>query len=260
VEILGDDEDDGSVVDRSPVEPRATAWDPGTPAFRPGEPDDRSVTARDPQSGRGDGAQRLRSVRGAAEPALDLGEQARDPAWERVWNTDPIPLSTVRVEPDDAPGDAGPDAGTAPARDTGTPADTAPSAPIAPATPADATGPVGLRALLLGTIASAEALALTGVIVAIGTSVNSLTSMLAFLSPTSTPRDQLDAFAMAYALGGILAAALGVAACLRLRPHSNQVVRGLAGAAVLLGVLLLVLAAFTTIQAGNIPLPDQGVT
>src|SRR4029450_9082679 len=39
--------------------------------------------------------------RGGRAPVLDLGEQARDPAWEQTWNTGPVPLTTVRVE--DAP-------------------------------------------------------------------------------------------------------------------------------------------------------------
>jgi hypothetical protein len=242
VEILGDDEDDRTVADGPPVDPRATAWAPGSSVFSSRAPDDGSATSHDSQDGRRDGAQRLRPVTGAAAPALDLGEQARDPAWEQVWNTGPIPLSTVRVDADEAPAPAAqPAAGDAPAAAAAVPT----AAPAAP--------PAGPRALLVGTVASSESLGVAGVFVALATALSSFPSMFAFMSNTGgSPSEQFDAFAMSFALGGVLAAALGVGACLRLGPGSHPLVRGLAGGAVILGVLLVVLAAFTAIQVGDV--------
>ena len=241
MEILGDDEDDRAVPDGPPVDPRATAWAPGTSVFPSNASDDRSATYRDAQDGRREGGQRLRPVPGAAAPALDLGEQARDPAWEQVWNTGPIPLSTVRVEAPAAPGPvaAAPDAA-------------APAA--APAVPApEPPPPAGARTLLVGTVASSESLGVAGVLVALATALSSFPSMFAFMSSTSGgPSEQFDAFAMSFALGGVLAGALGAGACLRLRPDSHPLVRGLAGGAVILGVLLVILAAFTAIQVGDV--------
>jgi len=249
VEILGDDEDDRAVGDGPPVDPRTTAWAPGTSVFSSGAPDDRSASYRDPQDGRQDGrqdgGQRLRRVAGGASPALDLGEQARDPAWEQVWNTGPIPLSTVRVDaPEPAAPAAAPDAVT--------------DAPAAAPLPATATPPTSPRALLVGTVASAESLGVAGVIVALGTAVSSFPQVFAFMSnPTGDAGDQLDIFAMAFALGGVIAAGLGVTACLRLRPDSHPLVRGLAGGAVILGVILVSLAALTAIQAADVTPPEE---
>jgi hypothetical protein len=244
VEILGDDEDDRAVSDGPPVDPRATAWAPGTSVFSSRAPDDRSATSRDPQDGRREDGQRLRPVTGAAAPALDLGEQARDPAWEQVWNTGPIPLSTVRVDAAETPGPvaATPDA----------------AVPAAAPPPEPAPPPAGARTLLVGTVASSESLGVAGVLVALATALSSFPSMFAFMSSTNGgPDEQFDAFAMSFALGGVLAVALGVAACLRLRPDSHPLVRGLAGGAVILGVLLVVLAAFTAIQVGDVQTFDE---
>ena len=240
MEILGDDEDDRAVGDGPPVDPRATAWAPGAPVFSAGAPDDRSATYREPQDGRPE-AQRLRRVTRAASPALDLGEQARDPAWEQVWNTGPIPLSTVRV---DAPEP------TVVAAAPGEPAAT----PVSPtALPVTEAPPPSPRALLVGTVASAESLGVAGVMVALGTAISSFPQVFAFMSnPTGDAGDQLDIFAMAFAMGGVLAAGLGLAACLRLRPDSHPLARGLAGGAVILGVILVSLAALTAIQAADV--------
>jgi len=265
MEILGDDEEDRSLPDRPPVDP-PTAWDPGTTAFRSAAPPDGNPGGRDAQSGRnlvtqrrtggGDAAGGGTGTRtagafahplGGRAPVLDLGEQARDPAWEQTWNTGPVPLTTVRVDdaPPPDPALAGPAVATPPG---GLPAGTPPAgtaaAPVAPLT---------VRDQLVGTVASPEAMGLAGVIMAFGTSISSLPMLLAFTSGTDTPRGQYEAFAMTFALGGLVALALGVAACLRLRAESHQLVRGLAGAAVILGIVLVVLAAFVTIQASGLP-------
>jgi hypothetical protein len=244
VEILGDDEEDRSAADRPPVDPRTTAWAPGTTPFRSAAPTDRSATGREPQAGRGEPAQRLRSLAGpvtGSAAALDLGEQARDPAWEQLWNTGPVPLSTVRV---DAAPDGAPEAHTAP--DAGAHA-------AAPPAAVPSAAPLGPRAQLIATVASSESLGVAGVLIALATSIASFPSLFGLMGSGGNSRSMFDAFAMAFALGGVLAAALGVAACLRLRPDSHPIVRGLAGAAVILGLVLVTLAAFTAIQAGDVP-------
>jgi hypothetical protein len=113
--------------------------------------------------------------------------------------------------------------------------------------------PQSVRNQLVGTVASPEAMGVAGVLMAFGTSVSSLPMLLAFTSGTNTPRSQYESFAMTFALGGLVALALGAAACLRLRPDSHPLVRGMAGAAVILGIVLVVLAAFVTIQASGLP-------
>jgi hypothetical protein len=256
MEILGDDEEDRSVPDRPPVDP-PTAWDPGTTAFRSAALPDRNPGERDAQAGRNVVAQRhtggfARPLGGRA-PVLDLGEQARDPAWEQTWNTGPVPLTTVRVEDAQPPPPDPALAGTAVATPPGgLPAAAPPGTPQAAAAPA-VVAPLSPRAQLVGTITSAEAMGVAGVLMAFGTSVSSLPMLLAFTSGTNTQRDQYEAFAMTFALGGVLAIALGAAACLRLRPDGHPLVKGMAGAAVILGIALVVLAAFVTIQASSLP-------
>jgi len=266
MEILGDDEEDRSVPD-PPVDP-PTPWAPGTTTFRPAAPPDRNPGGRDAQAGRnlvgqrhapaddgtgvGVGGAFARPLGGRA-PVLDLGEQARDPAWEQTWNTGPVPLTTVRVAdaspPPADPALGGLATGTPPGRrptaaPAGTPQAAAAALPAAPPT---------ARAQLVGTIASSEAMGVAGVLMALGTSVSSLPMLLAFTGGADTPRSQYEMFATTFAIGGLLAVALGVAACLRLRSDSHPLVRGLAGAAVILGTVLVVLAAFVTIQAGDLP-------
>jgi hypothetical protein len=263
MEILGDDEEERSVPDRPPVDP-PTVWAPGTTTFRSAALHDRNPGDVDAQAGRNVVVQRqtggfARPLGGRA-PVLDLGEQARDPVWEQTWNTGPVPLSTVRVE--DAP--PLPDPALAAAATStppgGLPAATPPvgtpqagaAAPVPPA-------PLSPRAQLVGTIASPEAMGVAGVLMAFGTSVSSLPMLLAFTSGTDTPRGQYETFAMTFALGGLVAIALGAAACLRLRADSHPLVKGMAGAAVILGIALVVLAAFVTIQASSLPAPiDTG--
>jgi hypothetical protein len=260
MEILGDDEEDRSVPDRPPVDP-PTAWAPGTTAFRSAALPDRNPDGRDAQAGRNVVVQRqtggIARPLGGRAPVLDLGEQARDPAWEQTWNTGPVPLTTVRV--DDAPPPpadpalagvaAAPPPGGLP---TATPPAGTPQVAAAPPVPA---APLSPRAQLVGTITSAEAMGVAGVLMAFGTSVSSLPMLLAFTSNTDTPRGQYETFAMTFALGGLVAVALGAAACLRLRADSHPLVRGMAGAAVILGIVLVVLAAFVTIQASSLPAP-----
>ena len=254
MEILGDDEEDRSLPDRPPVDP-PIAWAPGTTAFRSAALPDRNPGDRDAQAGRSVVPPRqtgeLARPLGGRAPVLDLGEQARDPAWEQTWNTGPVPLTTVRVDdappPPADPALAGPAVATPPG---GLPATTPPggSPQAAGAAPA-----ASVRNQLVGTVASPEAMGVAGVLMAFGTSVSSLPMLLAFTSGTDTPRDQYEAFAMTFALGGLVALALGVAACLRLRAGSHPLVRGMAGAAVILGIALVVLAAFVTIQASGLP-------
>jgi hypothetical protein len=268
MEILGDDEEDRSLADRPPVDP-PIAWASGTTAFRSAALPDGNPDGGDPQSGRNLVAQRRTGESGGAgtgvggvfarplggrAPVLDLGEQARDPAWEQTWNTGPVPLTTVRVEDaPPAPADpalaGNPRVGTPPG---GIPAATPPGGQPQAAQPVPA-APQSVRNQLLGTVASPEAMSVAGVLMAFGTSISSLPMLLTFASGTSTPRTQYDAFAMTFALGGLVAVALGVAACLRLRPDSHPLVRGMAGAAIILGIVLVVLAAFITIQASGVP-------
>jgi hypothetical protein len=280
MEILGDDEEDRSYADRPPFDPRATAWAPGTTAFRTVAPPDVNAPGHEPQAGRDDAAQRRTApaaawsepLTGSAAPSLDLGEQARDPHWEQTWNTGPVPLSTVRVDPGEAnqPGaGAPPDAqgatrrtrhtgpiGVVGAPGTPGPPGTDPAGhPVQappPAQPAPVL-PLSPRDKVVGTVASPEALGVAGVMSAFGTAVSSLPMIFAFASPTQSPRSQLDAYAMTFAFGGVLAIALGIAACLRLRADGHPLTRGLAGASVILGLLLIVLAAFTSIHAGDMP-------
>jgi hypothetical protein len=257
VEILGDDEEDRTVTERPPVDPGATVWAPQSSGLRPGAPYDRSATTGEAQTRRTPSGRGPRTAPGGISPALDLGEQARDPAWEQAWNTDPIPLETVRVESSqaDADGSAG-DAGVTDLTDRRQPAGgTVPGQRVAPQRPP--APPQSPRALLLGTLASAEALAVAGVLIAVVTATSSFPSLFAFVGSTGGPKEQFEAFATMFTIGGLLAAALGVAACLRLKPDTHPVVRGLAGGAVILGVVLLVLAAVTTIQAGDLPSPTD---
>jgi hypothetical protein len=256
MEILGDDGDDRAVTDRPPVDPGATVWAPQSSGYRPGAPYDRSATGPDPQTGRTPAGTGRRPAAGGSSAALDLGEQARDPAWEQVWNTGPIPLDTVRVDPVVA-GDAAAGGDERDAREARERAATGiPGPRPVPAPQPEPAPPAGPRALLVGTVASAESLSVAGVLVAVTTAISSFPSLYAFVGGSGGPREQYEAFAMTFALGGLIAAALGVAACLRLKPDTHPLVRGLAGGAVILGVLLVVLAAFTTIQAGDLPSPE----
>jgi len=267
MEILGDDEEDRSLPDRPPVDP-PTAWDPGTTAFRSAAPPDGNPGGRDAQSGRNLVTQRRTGGDDAAgtgaggvfthplggrAPVLDLGEQARDPAWEQTWNTGPVPLTTVRVDDATPPPDLTLADALGATPPGGLPAATPPATTPQAAAAAAPAAPLTVRNQLVGTIASAEAMGVAGVLMAFGTSISSLPMLLAFTSGTDTPRGQYEAFAMTFALGGLVALALGVAACLRLRAESHQLVRGLAGAAVILGIVLVVLAAFVTIQASGLP-------
>ena len=275
MEILGDDEEDRSAADRPPVDPRATAWAPGTAALRSAALPDRNAGGRHAQAGPGDGAYRrggadrgtggaFASPLGGRAPVLDLGEQARDPAWEQTWNTGPLPpLTTVRVDDARRPpgptlaGPTTPPAGQPAAPESpGAPdapgAAHVPGAPLATGTAPVAAAPASVRNVLVGTIAAAESLGVSGVLIAFGTSLTSLPSLFAFMPASATPRSQYEVFAMTFALGGVLAVVLGVAACLRLKPDSHPLVRGLAGAAVILGLTLVTLAAFTTIHASDV--------
>lgn len=239
VEILGDDED-GQLGGWAPTQPAVTPRASGTSVSRRGPDFDGSAS--------NPGA----ATRPPDPPAVDLGEQSSEATWEERRDTGSIRLPHAG---NDAPPD---DAGRGDGSKPGDPASTVPKdEPAAEAS----TEPQSTRALLLSVMAGAETLGLSGVLVALVVSTSTLPTVLAYLDVESTPGEQLEVYAAVYGMGGLVALALGIAATLRLRRASHPFVRGCAGSAVVLGLLLVATAALLAIQAGGAadPTPVDGI-
>ena len=153
---------------------------------------------------------------------------------------DPIAPDRPAAGPAGAAGAAAPTAalGSAPAGD-GRPDD---------GLPAGRPNPVSV-------LVAAETLGLTGVLVAACTTLSSLPNLGLFFisSDPGTLRTQLQHYFDAVSGGGGLALLLGVAALYRLRPATPAAARAAAGAATLLGALLLVIGGVGLVHAASLP-------
>jgi len=116
-----------------------------------------------------------------------------------------------------------------------------------------------LRALV-DTVAGPESLGICGVLTALaGATSSGLSPIIVAFRPEflgsegDTAASIAEAYATMLAVFGVVALVLGVGGVLRLRPRSAAWARALTGAAVLLGVLLLLVSAWAIWRAGSLP-------
>ncbi len=113
---------------------------------------------------------------------------------------------------------------------------------------------------LLDTVAGPESLGVCGVLTALaGATTSGLSPIVVAFRPEflgsegDTAASIAEAYATMLAVFGVVALVLGVGGVLRLRPRSAAWARALTGAAVLLGVLLLLVSAWAIWRAGSLP-------
>jgi hypothetical protein len=162
-------------------------------------------------------------------PVIDLGEQPHDA------NGATAPASTTT-----------PDGAT-----SGNPTDPGAGPPVAPdgVVPQPVAVPDSPLAKLTWVLGAAESLALSGAAVVVAAAIATWPMLFMFLGQEIGP--DLTDFMIAVGVCGLLGGGLGIAAILRLRPETHPLVRGCAGCAVVLGLLLIVIAAIGTIQASG---------
>lgn len=130
---------------------------------------------------------------------------------------------------------------------------------------AEAAPPVSRFRFLLDVVAGPESLGLSGLLVLLmGTMTSGFSPLLILLRPQmiSTPTDSAAAIADVYGvpIGGAaaLGAAFGLAALLRLRPQSPPFARAVAGAAFVLGLLVVLLVGYAVWTADSSTTPFDG--
>ncbi len=117
--------------------------------------------------------------------------------------------------------------------------------------------PAWSLARLAGSVLTAEALGLTGVVLVLGALVGFPSPYLwadtSGTGPVFDPRAQVDFVGRASGLLALLALASGCGAVLRLGPRPSAAARALAGAAVVLGALLLLYAGALLWRYSGLP-------
>jgi hypothetical protein len=115
---------------------------------------------------------------------------------------------------------------------------------------------IGVVRRALDAVLSAEALGTAGLVVALLTLLAPpmlrLQMLLLTMSMTS-PREQMSLLASAISAGAGVTLVLGIAALLRLRSDPSTLARAVAGAATVLGVLLIAVAAWFQAQVDTLP-------
>lgn len=112
-------------------------------------------------------------------------------------------------------------------------------------------GPANPLSVILSVILSAEALSVTGILVALLASTGAFENLLYLGGDNITPQALLRLYGVRMAIAGALTLGLGVGAIYRLLPDSPRAVRGAAGAATLLGLIMLVVAAVVVVRSGS---------
>ena len=145
------------------------------------------------------------------------------------------------------------DLGQARASERTAPADDAEPPKAAPET---VEHPVGWRGMF-GVISSAESFALAGVLIAVSSYLSVAPLFLSTDGDQWEPAEMMRRFAAGFGLGGLLAMAFGALGIWRSAQGTSALVKGCAGAAVLLGAVLVLLAAYLTVTSSGLSEPTS---
>ena len=138
-----------------------------------------------------------------------------------------------------------------------TPAEDSEPLAVAPEPERERENPPGGWRRMLGVVVSAESFALAGVLVAVSSYLSVAPLFLTAIADQWEPDEIMKRFATSFGLGGVLAMAFGALGTWRSAPRTSALIKGCAGAAVLLGFVLVVLAAYLTVTGSGLSEPTS---